>query len=57
MNIFIDVGANSGFYSLQIGKNFPDLKIIAYEPVKETFIKFEKNILLNKNVQILTHII
>ena len=31
--IFIDVGANSGFYSLQIGKNFPDLKIIAYEPV------------------------
>jgi len=49
VNIFIDVGANSGFYSLQIGKNFPDLKIIAYEPVKETFIKFEKNILLNKN--------
>ena len=50
-NIFIDVGANSGIYSLQVGKNFPDVKIVSFEPVKETFLKFEKNILLNKNIR------
>jgi FkbM family methyltransferase len=50
-NIFIDVGANSGIYSLQVGKNFPDVKIVSFEPVKETFLKFKKNILLNKNIR------
>ena len=50
-NIFIDVGANSGIYSLQVGKSFPDVKIVSFEPVKETFLKFEKNILLNKNIK------
>ena len=50
-NIFIDVGANSGIYSLQVGKNFPNVKIVSFEPVKETFLKFEKNILLNKNIR------
>ena len=47
----IDVGANSGIYSLQVGKNFPDVKIVSFEPVKETFLKFKKNILLNKNIR------
>jgi|TARA_B110000503_G_C7055873_1_gene374414 FkbM family methyltransferase len=53
-NIFIDVGANSGIYSLQVGKSFPNLKIVSFEPVKETFLKFEKNILLNKNITNIT---
>lgn len=50
-SIFIDIGANSGIYSLQVGKSFPDLKIISFEPVKETFLKFEQNLLLNKNIK------
>lgn len=50
-DFFIDVGANSGFYSLVIGKRFPKLKIISYEPIKKTFSKFKKNIELNKNIE------
>lgn len=49
-DLFIDVGANSGFYSLKIGKNFPKLKIISYEPIKKTFKKLQRNIELNKNI-------
>jgi FkbM family methyltransferase len=50
-DLFIDVGANSGFYSLFIGKEFPKLKIRSYEPIKKTFSKFKKNIKLNKNIE------
>ena len=50
-DLFIDVGANSGFYSLFIGKEFPKLKIKSYEPIKKTFSKFKKNIELNKNIE------
>ena len=45
---FIDVGSNIGYYSLVIAKKFPNIKIFSYEPVKETFYKFKKNISLNK---------
>ena len=50
-DLFIDVGANSGFYSLFIGKEFPKLKIKSYEPIKKTFSKFKKNIELNNNIE------
>ena len=48
---FIDIGANSGIYSLHVANNFPKLKIFSFEPVKETFLKLKKNILLNKNTE------
>lgn len=41
-DFFIDVGANSGFYSLVIGKRFPKLKIISYEPIKKLFLNLKK---------------
>ena len=44
---FIDVGANFGIYSLRISKLFPNLKIIAFEPVVTTFNKFKKHIKIN----------
>ena len=50
-HMFVDIGANSGIYSLLIGKKFPKLKVIAFEPVKETFLKFQKNIFLNKKIK------
>ena len=34
-NFFIDVGANSGIYSLFVGKNFPTIKVFAFEPIKK----------------------
>jgi FkbM family methyltransferase len=46
-NVFIDVGANFGIYSLRISKLFPKLKIIAFEPVVTTFNKFKKHIKIN----------
>ena len=46
-NIFIDIGANFGVYSLRISKLFQMLKIIAFEPVLTTFNKLKMNIEIN----------
>ena len=48
---FIDIGANSGIYSLHVAKNFPKLNIFSFEPVKTTFSKLKKNTLINKNTE------
>jgi FkbM family methyltransferase len=45
--IFIDIGANFGVYSLRISKLFKMLKIIAFEPVLTTFNKLKMNIKIN----------
>lgn len=44
---FIDVGANSGVYSLIIKKRFENIKIISFEPIKKSIKKFLIN--LKKN--------
>ena len=46
-NIFIDIGANFGLYSLRISKLFKTLKVIAFEPVLTTFNKLKMNIKIN----------
>jgi FkbM family methyltransferase len=46
-NIFIDIGANFGIYSLRISKLFQMLKVIAFEPVLTTFNKLKMNIKIN----------
>jgi len=46
-NIFIDIGANFGVYSLRISKLFQTLKVIAFEPVLTTFNKLKMNIKIN----------
>ena len=46
-NIFIDIGANFGVYSLRISKLFQMLKVIAFEPVLTTFNKLKMNIEIN----------
>ena len=47
---FIDVGANSGLYSMIIAKNNNKIKVKSFEPIKKTILKFKENILLNKNL-------
>ena len=43
--IFLDIGCNSGIYSLNILKNFVNCSmVIAFEPILETFEKFKMNI-------------
>ena len=37
---FIDVGANSGLYSLIVAKKFKYIKIKSFEPIKESIKKF-----------------
>ena len=52
---FIDVGANSGVYSLIVNKKFQNIKIKSFEPIKKSIKKFIINQKLNpklKNIKI-----
>tara|TARA_B100001057_G_scaffold487075_1_gene569233 strand:- start:1336 stop:2118 length:783 start_codon:yes stop_codon:yes gene_type:complete len=52
---FIDVGANSGVYSLIISKNSKNIKIRSFEPIKKSLKKFITNVKINpklKNIKI-----
>jgi FkbM family methyltransferase len=48
-----DIGANIGWYSLNIAKTVPNVRIMAFEPLPETFGQLSRNIELNEvtNVQ------
>jgi len=51
INIYLDIGANSGIYSLLISSKFKKLKIFSFEPIKKTYDKLLKNIRLNKSLK------
>ena len=54
INYFFDIGSNSGVYTLLIAKLFKKVKVLSFEPIKSTFLKLKKNILLNielKNIK------
>lgn len=42
-----DVGANAGFYSIALGKRFPDAKIVAFEPIPVIYAELKQNLALN----------
>jgi FkbM family methyltransferase len=44
----IDIGANMGWYSINIAKTYPASKVHAFEPIPKTYSFLEKNIQLNK---------
>ena len=48
----MDVGANMGWYSINIAKTYPSCKVHAFEPIPKTYSYLEQNIKLNqlKNV-------
>jgi FkbM family methyltransferase len=48
IDTFIDVGANTGIYSLFVKAINPTSKVIAFEPSKTVLHELEKNIKLNK---------
>lgn len=48
VKIFLDVGVNSGIYSLILAKKFDDLIIDAFEPIELTYNKLLRNIKNNK---------
>lgn len=44
---FIDVGANTGLYSILVGKLNPGIDIFAFEPHPQNFCRLKKNLELN----------
>ena len=46
--VFLDIGANLGWYSLVLGRNCPRSRIYAFEPIPATVEALEKNIRLNR---------
>lgn len=56
---FVDVGANTGYYSLNLAKKNPDSKIISIEPDPQTVQILKENCKLNelKNVEIFNYAI
>jgi FkbM family methyltransferase len=46
--LFLDIGANMGFYSLALAMENPNLYVKSFEPQPEVFRMLEENIVLNK---------
>ncbi len=42
--IFFDIGANLGWYTLNMKKQYPDLKVYAFEPIEDNYNKVKKNL-------------
>jgi FkbM family methyltransferase len=47
---FLDIGANCGYYSIKLASEIKDLKIIAFEPNKEAFIKFKNTLNIHQEL-------
>ena len=46
-SVVLDIGACEGMFSIMVAKLFPEIKVIAVEPVPRTFYQMLKNISLN----------
>ena len=53
-DVFIDIGANIGYFSLLVANNSPTVKVISFEPVADLFQKMNDNITLNNIKNIMT---
>ncbi|MFG0583268.1 FkbM family methyltransferase [Pseudomonas sp. zjy_9] len=53
--VFLDIGANLGWYSLVLGRHCPTSRIYAFEPIPSTVEMLEKNIRLNRlgNIEVI----
>lgn len=52
---FYDIGANIGWYTLQIASHSRDMQVYAFEPIPATFSQLQKNIGLNAFSNINAH--
>ncbi len=46
--IFFDIGANIGTTSVYVAKQYPNMKVIGFEPMKENYYLLRANVDLNK---------
>jgi len=51
-DVFIDIGANIGYFSLLSASISPSVKVISFEPVKDLFEKMNENFSINDNKNI-----
>lgn len=51
----LDVGANMGWYSINISKTYATCKIHAFEPVPKTYSYLEQNISLNRLANVISY--
>jgi len=51
----IDIGANLGWYSMHVAKNFPQSLVYAFEPIPRTFEFLNQNIKINNISNIITY--
>lgn len=49
---FLDIGANLGWYTLNMKKQYSDLEIYAFEPIEENYNKVKKNLEWNHLKQV-----
>ena len=56
-SVVVDVGANTGWYCITLGRATPQGKVLAFEPIPQTVSWLRKNLALNAiaNVQIFEH--
>lgn len=47
-SVFFDIGANLGWYSLNLLSNYPDCRCYSFEPVRETFDRMVENFMCNR---------
>ena len=52
-DVFIDIGANIGYFSLLAATISPTIKVISFEPVKDLFKKMDKNFSINDSKNII----
>lgn len=48
---FLDVGANCGYYCIKLSSEFNNLKLIAFEPNKEAFLKLSNTLDFNQKLK------
>ena len=53
--IVLDIGANIGWYSLNIAKRFPGVQVYAFEPLPATYGYLQSNVALNDLANIHLH--
>ena len=48
IDYFLDIGSCWGIYSLRLSKNYKDLNIISFDPIKKNILRLKKSIKKNK---------
>jgi FkbM family methyltransferase len=56
-SVFVDVGANIGFFSVALAQNYPSLKVIAFEPDPYIVRRLTDNITLNPAIADQIHVV